>query len=150
MSFFLFLRTRSHDFLTGNWHDNSIYLHSTEKKHTHGSSLRSKHFFCVVVLMWKVYSFMTLFGKILLFFLFRYRWDYLRGELKIRALNPSVSADRSYFLFKYNRVLSEADSWRSNQLLHSPLEERRSQKRQLNCSYRRKNKKAMDFFILPW
>ena len=34
MSFFLFLRTRSHDFLTGNWHDNSIYLHSTEKKHT--------------------------------------------------------------------------------------------------------------------
>ena len=36
MSFFLFLRTRSHDFLTGNWHDKiiSIFLYSTEKKHT--------------------------------------------------------------------------------------------------------------------
>ena len=36
MSFFLFLRTRSHDYLTGNWHDKiiSIYLHNTEKKHT--------------------------------------------------------------------------------------------------------------------
>ena len=112
MSFFLFLRTRSHDFLTGNWHDNSIYLHSTEKKHTlkknqgserkkkrrerpqssryidlheilrckwewpanwprsqqqyyytHGSSLRSKHFFCVVVFMWEVYSFHDLVWK---------------------------------------------------------------------------------------
>ena len=36
VSFCLFLRIRSHDFLTGNWHDKiiSIYLYSTEKKHT--------------------------------------------------------------------------------------------------------------------